>query len=157
MEIEEGRMMVLPSVLRNFPPLFALLTPPLLADLCGVYRAAFAGPRWLQAVAPQGLKPVGLGGWWGKVFDGVGNGRNLVQRGGAIQEVLPVTVAERPSLVDGQPCLAVCYAADSRFPWPHVVDELRTLPDGRLLGLTLANVTGLRRLPLPFLLTPVEQ
>jgi hypothetical protein len=119
----------------------------------GVYQSAFVGPGWLRAIAGPGLYPLGLGGWWGKQFDGRGRGSNIVRRGGRLSTRLAVTLVEAPSLVDGRPCLAVRYPSDSPFPWPLVIDELRLVDDRRLLGMTLVTRSPLNRLALPFLLT----
>ena len=119
----------------------------------GVYRSAFVGPWWLRTIAGPGLYPLGLGGWWGKQFDGRGQGNNIVRRRGRLATRLPVTLAEAPSLIDGRPCLAVLYPPESPFPWPWVIDELRLVDDCRLLGMTLVSRSPLKRFPLPFLLT----
>jgi hypothetical protein len=139
--------------LASFRTLFSSLTLPDLTALRGVYQSAFVGPLWLRTIAGPGLYPLGLGGWWGKQFDGHGRGSNIVQRGGRLSTMLPVTLAEMPSLIDQQPCLAVIYPPESPFPWPSVIDELRMIDDRRLLGMTLVTRRPLSRLALPFLLT----
>lgn len=132
--------------------LFTQLPPVAPETMATAYRAAFVGPWWLRRTAAPALALLGLGGWWGKWFDGDGNGRNIVHRRGRLQWAMPITVAERPSLIDGQPCLAVLYPHSSPFPWRYVVDELRRLDEERLLGLTIADLPGLRRIAFPFLL-----
>jgi hypothetical protein len=139
--------------LASFRTFFSSLAPPGLASMQGVYQSAFVGPWWLRAIAGPGLYPIGLGGWWGKQFDGQGQGSNIVRRRGQLTTRLPVTLAEAPSLIDGRPCLAVLYLPESPFPWPWVIDELRLINDGRLLGMTLVTRPPLNRLALPFLLT----
>jgi hypothetical protein len=139
--------------LLSFRTLFSSLTPPALASMQGIYQSAFVGPLWLRTIAGPGLYPVGLGGWWGKQFDGRGRGSNIVNRGGRLATKLPVTLAETPSLIDGAPCLAVIYPAESPFPWPWVIDELRTVDDRRLLGMTLVTRPPLNKIALPFMLT----
>lgn len=119
----------------------------------GIYQSAFVGPWWLRAIAGPGLYPLGLGGWWGKQFDGHDQGSNIVRRRGRLTTRLPVTLAEAPSLIDGRPCLAVLYPSESPFPWPWVVDELRRVDDRRLLGMTLVTRSPLNKLALPFLLS----
>ena len=143
--------------LSAFKPLFASLPPPELAKTTGVFQAEFTGPGWLRKIAGPGLALVGLGGWWGKVFDGEGAGANLVRRNGALQRIFPVQVALAPSAVDGKPSLVVRYTRGCPFPWPYVVDELRCLDETGLLGLTYVNAGLLRKLGLPFLLHPQEQ
>ena len=143
--------------LSAFKPLFMSLPPPELALTTGVFQAEFTGPGWLRKIAGPGLALVGLGGWWGKVFDGQGAGANLVSCKGALQRIFPVQLTLAPSAVDGKPSLAVHYTHGCPFPWPFVVDELRCLDETCLLGLTYVNAGLLRKLLLPFLLHPQEQ
>jgi hypothetical protein len=143
--------------LSAFKPLFTSLPPPELAIINGVFQAEFTGPGWLRKIAGPGLALVGLGGWWGKVFDGGGAGANLVRRNGVLQRIFPVQIALAPSAVDGKPSLAVHYTRGCPFPWPYVVDELRCLDETWLRRLTYVNAGPLRRLLLPFLLYPQGQ
>jgi hypothetical protein len=143
--------------LSAFKPLFVSLPPPGPALTTGAFRAEFTGPAWLRKIAAPGLALVGLGGWWGKVFDGEGAGANLVSRNNALQRIFPVQIALAPSAVDGKPSLAVHYTRGCPFPWPYVVDELRCLDETSLLGLTYVNAGLLRKLCLPFLLHRQEQ
>lgn len=138
--------------LRSFRRLFLTLAQPHAADLAGIFRAEFVGPGWLRATAPSALVLGGLGGWWGKQFDGAGRGMNIVLRGGELSHTMPVHVGMADSLVDRRPCVGVTYPAGSPFPWPHVVDELRPLDEETFLGLTIINTGPLRRLAFPFLL-----
>ena len=138
--------------LNGFPELFHALTPPAMDEMHGRFRADFVGPAWLRRIAPPGLAPLGLGGWWGKTFDGRGQGMNIVRRQGQLVEVIPIRLKEADSLVDGRPGLAITYPPGTRFPWPIVIDEVRWLDDATLLGLTLVTKAGLHRLALPFLL-----
>lgn len=139
--------------LSSFRALFASLAPPPLDVVKGIYQAAFVGPWWLRAIAGPGLYPVGLGGWWGKQFDGRGQGSNIVRRKAQLATKMPISLTESPSLLDGRPCLTVIYLPSSSFPWPWVVDELRWLADDRLLGMTLVTRKPLNKIALPFLLT----
>ncbi len=136
--------------LGDFPALFASLEAP--QALLGDYRAAFTGPTWLQRIAGPGLWPLGLGGWWGKRFEADGSGVNLVQRGGELLRIFPIHLVSAPSLLDGKPCLSVRYHPECPFPWPHIIDDLRSLDERTLLGMTMVNAGALRRLALPFLL-----
>jgi hypothetical protein len=137
----------------SFRALFSSLTPPPATSMQGVYQSAFVGPWWLRAIAGPGLYPLGLGGWWGKQFAGPGPGSNIVRRHDRLATKMPVTLSEGPSLIDGQPCLIVRYPPSSPSPWPWVVDELRSLGDGRLLGMTLVTRRPLNKIALPFQLT----
>ncbi|MFZ1466163.1 MAG: hypothetical protein WAV60_19125, partial [Anaerolineae bacterium] len=56
---------------------------------------------------------------------------------------------------DGRPGVTLTYAPGSPFPFAYVVDELRTIEAGTLLGLSFATVPWLARLPMPFLLRHV--
>lgn len=132
--------------------LFTSLTTPTVAVLSGTYRATLIGPGWLRRSAMPGLRLLGMPGWWGKRFDGVGGGVNLVMRDGRLQPIIPIRAEARASVIDGLPAIAVVYPPTTRFPWPYVVDELRQLDAKRLLGLTYVNRLALRRVLLPFLL-----
>jgi hypothetical protein len=138
--------------LSAFKPLFRTLSAPEPALLTGAFRAEFTGPSWLRKISGPGLALLGLGGWWGKTFAADGTGANLVYRKGALQRKFPIQVVLAPSVVDGKPSLAVHYTHDCPFPWPQVVDELRSLDEATLLGLTYGNAPALRGLLLPFLL-----
>lgn len=140
-----------------FRALFAELATPDMATLPGFYRAAFAGPAWLRAIAPRGLALIHLRGWWGKEIRRDCTGANLVERAGRVQRSLPVQVSAGPSILDGMPAVAVRYPAGSPFPWPHVVDELRQFDEMTLLGMTIVDAGILRRLALPFLLHRAER
>lgn len=143
--------------LTAFRRIFSGLQAPSLAALPGVYCAEFVGPGWLRAIAPRGLGLIHLAGWWGKDLRADGTGANLVRSAGAIRQSLLVHFAAAASMLDGKPVIAVRYDASAPFPWPHVVDELRSLDDTCLLGMTLVDAPLLRELPLPFLLQAVER
>jgi hypothetical protein len=61
-------------------------------------------------------------------------------------------LARVPSLIDGRDGLALHYPPNTRFPWNHVVDELRRIDDTSLLGMTVPDINGLRDIALPFVL-----
>jgi hypothetical protein len=140
-----------------FKSIFASLSPPEMHSLQGVYQAEFTGPLWLRKTAGPCLVLAGMGGWWGKEFLQDGTGVNLVYQGGRLRPHFPIRLAAMPSLVDGKPGVTVQYAKDSPFPWPMVVDELRSLDETNLLGLTIVNAGFLRKLAFPFLLHHQEQ
>lgn len=57
------------------------------------------------------------------------------------------------SRIDERPAVVVSYAPDSRKLWPWVVDALRVLDAGTLVGMTMVDVPGARALGgTPFLL-----
>lgn len=140
-----------------FKPLFMSLAAPTLAEIKGDYRSSIPGPSWFRTIAGPSLALGGLGHWRGKRFDGRGGGVNLVEKDGHIVETLPMEVVLRPSAVDGKPAVAIVYPPGSRFPWPYVIDELRQLDKGRLLGVSYVNRQPLRGLVTPFLLDAAEE
>ncbi|MBM4426400.1 MAG: hypothetical protein FJ031_04085 [Chloroflexi bacterium] len=118
----------------------------------GVYRAAFVGPGWLRTSAGPALALSGLGGWWGKEFSTDGTAVNIVLRAGKFSTRFPMKLVTAKSFIDGRDGLAIYYQTGNPFPWMHIVDELRQMDDGTLLGMTLANINGLRNLAFPFTL-----
>lgn len=147
--------------LRDLRSTFRALPEPELALLVGDHRASFTGPAALRAIAPHSLAPAGLPHWFGKRFapgpaEGPLAGVNLVGPPEALEERLPMRARVAPSLLDGRPAIVVTYAADARPPWRWVRDELRSPRAGELLGMSFADLPGLRRLPLPFRLERVD-
>jgi hypothetical protein len=138
--------------LREFPDLFASHAVDQLPSLVGVYRGTFVGPGWLRATAGPVLALGGLGGWWGKRFEADGTAVNLVQRGGKLEPRCPMRLLTVTSALDGKATLALHYEPENRFPWPHIVDELRPLDSETVLGMTYVNVAALRGVATPFLL-----
>lgn len=139
--------------MREFRPLYQRLDMPLVEELAGTHHGQVVGPRWLRTAAPALLTLLGMGGWCGKRFESDGRGLNLVQRNGREQEIMPMRVQIRPSLVDAKPTVVITYPAEtSPFPWPRIIDEVRRLDETRLLGLTIVQQRGLRRFSVPFLL-----
>lgn len=138
--------------LKQFRELFVSLPVPDAASIRGVYRAAFVGPGWLRTSAGPALVLSGLGGWWGKEFSTDGTAINIVLRAGKFSTRFPMKLVTARSFIDGKDGLAVHYQAGNPFPWMYIVDELRQMDDGILLGMTLANVNGLRHLAFPFTL-----
>jgi len=136
---------------------FSRLSPPVIESLDGFYRGLFTGPGWLQTIAAPGLRWVHFGGWWGKQFMGETRGVNLFCRHGEYVQDFPFTIHKATSLVDGVSGVTIRYGGVNPFPWPQVVDELRTLEDGSLMGMSVANIGPMRKLPLPFLLFVSER
>jgi hypothetical protein len=143
--------------LKQFPALYSTLALPEISSLVGSYRGIFVGPGWLRAAAGPGLVIGGLGGWWGKYFQGDGGAINLVQRKGVLEKRLPMSLVQAPSMIDGLPGLGLHYASENPFPWPYFIDEIRQLDSGTLLGMMCAKPRILRGLSLPFLLQHQEQ
>jgi len=143
--------------LGDFPALYRTLKLPEVSALEGYFRGAFVGPGWLRSIAGPGLVLTGLSGWWGKYFVGDGNAINLVMRNGALEKVFPMTLVSGTSLIDGLPGLTLHYESENPFPWPYIVDELRLIEPGLLLGMTSIKAKMLRGLLLPFTLHYQEQ
>lgn len=142
--------------LSKFPDFFTTLDPPDPTVLRGVYQGDFVGPGWLIRLAGPMLKITGLGGWWGKNFDDQGNAINLVCRNGNFKRLFPMLLRSTISFVDGRPGLALHYAEHNPFPWPLIVDELRQIEPGLLLGMSILKFKPLHRLALPFTLKSRE-
>ena len=138
--------------LQQFRKLFVSLPVPNPESIHGVYRAAFVGPVWLRTSAGPALALSGLGGWWGKEFSADGTAVNIVLRAGKFSTRFPMKLVQAKSFIDGREGLAVHYQAGNPFPWMYIVDELRQMDDGVLLGMTLANVNGLHNFAFPFTL-----
>jgi hypothetical protein len=138
--------------LKQFRDLFTSLPVPETDSLRGVYRASFVGAGWLRASARPALALTGLGGWWGKEFSPDGTAINIVLRAGKFSTRFPMKLVNSKSFIDGRNGLALHYQAGNPFPWTHIVDELRRIDERSFLGMTLADVNGLRGLPFPFIL-----
>jgi hypothetical protein len=135
---------------RTYREQFALLNPP--EALAGLWQGEPVGPGWYRALAGPSLAIGGLGGWWGKEFDGQGGIDNLLERDGALRRTLRGEVRRAESLVDGRPCLRIVYPKGSRLPWTWIVDELRQVEEGELLGMMVLNISWLPHLAFPFTL-----
>jgi hypothetical protein len=142
--------------LLDFPGLFASLEHPARGSLLGLYRGSFVGPGWLRWLAGPLLVVTGLGGWRGKDFDDQGNAINLVWRNGRYERRFPMHLVEQDSFIDKKPGLALRYDGHNPFPWPLIVDELRSLGPGLVLGMTMVAVGPFKRLALPFVLETWE-
>lgn len=132
--------------------LFFTLDPPERGSLRGVFRGIFVGPAWLRKMWGPLLVATGLGGWWGKEFDAQGNAINLVFRKGRYEGRFPMLIVQQTSRLDRKPGVEMHYRAENPFPWPFIVDELRRIDPGMLLGMTLVDIGPLRRLAFPFIL-----
>ena len=135
---------------RRYWEQFASLEPP--EALAGLWQGEPVGPGWYRALAGPSLAIGGLGGWWGKEFDGQGGIDNLLQRDGALRRTLRGEVGRADSLVDGKPCMRIVYPRGSRLPWTWIVDELRQAGEDELLGLMVLNIRWLPHLAFPFAL-----
>ncbi len=145
----------LPATLAGLRRLWGSLPAPHPGSLLGTRRAAFVGPVALRRVAPPGLGLLGLPRWLGKRFEAAPDGLqgvNLLREGDGVREHLAMHAAPGPSVLDGEPALIVTYADDAPLPWRHIRDEFRDTGDGTLLGMTVLDVPGARRIGTPFVL-----
>ena len=138
----------------DFPGYFSSLEAPRAEALQGLFKGSFVGPGWLRELAGPLLVITRMGRWLGKDIDAGGRALNLVRTDGGIVQKLPMQLLEQESLIDGKPGLALSYEASNPFPWPFIVDELRSIQPDLVLGMTITRLGPLARLPLPFVLQP---
>ncbi len=122
--------------------------------LCrGFFSASFVGPGWLRKIAPVSVSLMGLPGWTGKRFLSDERAINVLRQEEQTRDAIPMVIRREPSLIDGQPVLALVYTLpDSPWPLCWFRDELRTLDERTLLGMTLVDKPLLRYMAFPFLL-----
>ena len=140
----------------KFRSLFSELTIPEKNALDGFYKGFFVGPSWLRIIAGPLLVITGLGGWWGKRFNGDDTAINLVKTEGQLKPKFPMQLIDIPSLIDNKPGLTLQYDKRNPFPWPYITDELRQLDPGIYLGMTYIRIKPVSRITLPFLLQHQE-
>jgi hypothetical protein len=131
---------------------FRQARPVAAADLKGFYAGVPAGPWWFRLGSGPTMGLTGFGGWMGKQFLGQGRAVNLFQSGSGTAQRFPMTLARAASRIDGADTLMLNYPADARAPWCWVTDELRRMPDGRILGMTFVDAPLLRHMVFPFVL-----
>ena len=142
------------SSFRHHKERFASFDPP--EALASVWQGEAVGPGWYSTLAGPSLSIGGLGGWWGKEFDGEGGIDNILERKGAFRRTLRGEVQRADSLVDGRPCQRIEYPKGSRLPWTWIVDELRQVDEDELLGMMVLNIGWLPHLAFPFSLRAEE-
>lgn len=132
--------------------LFATLPAPDAGFRHGFFRASFVGPFWYRIGGFPSVHLSGLPYWQGKKFLTPDTATNILKKGDGTVEALSMTVATVPSLIDGQPVVALLYGKEAPFPWRHVRDELRVIDERTLLGITKVDLPILRHFAFPFLL-----
>ena len=142
--------------LSEFSEYFSSLAAPRIDSLQGLYRGSFVGPAWLRRMAGPLLVITRMGNWLGKDIDAGGMAINLVRTDEGIVQKFPMRLVEQDSLIDGKPGLALSYEASNPYPWPWIIDELRTIQHDLVLGMTITQIGPLVRLPLPFVLQSRE-
>ena len=138
--------------LKQFKDLFISLSIPNPNNIRGKYRASFVGPTWLRTSAAPALSISGLGGWWGKEFFDDGTAINIIFHAGNFSTRFKMKFVNARSFIDDKDGLALHYQKGNPFPWMYVVDEIRRVDESTLLGMTIANVNGLRGMAFPFIL-----
>ncbi len=131
---------------------FATLSSFPVEALNGEYRSRVPGPFWYRWSFAPSLAFTALRGWVGKAFFDNGRAINLVRRKGKITRVLPMTVREQNSELDGNPVQVVIYPDDAPFPWNRVTDELRRVNETTIVGMTIFHLPVIRHIPFPFIL-----
>ena len=141
--------------LATYRALFRSLPAAAPGALVGRCDALAIGPRWYRALFTAILWAGGLRGWSGKEFAPGGAGVNLCRRGDRLVTRCRLQL-EGPvaSHVDGRPALLLRYL--DRSPLRLVRDELRSMPDGTVLGLTYLVLPLLSRVRLPFAIRRAE-
>jgi len=140
----------------DFPEYFSSLAAPRADALQGLYQGTFVGPAWLRRMAEPLLVITRMGKWLGKDIDAGGRAINLVRTNEGIVQKFPMQLVEQVSLIDGNLGLALSYEASNPYPWPWIVDELRSIQPELVLGMTITQIGPLARLPLPFVLQSRE-
>ncbi len=132
--------------------LFSTLQPPPDDMRKGRYRGAFIGPWWVRSTAPSFVAMTGLPGWQGKKFLNPDLAVNVISKGGVVTEGPKMRWIRCVSQLDGKPGVALRYEADAPLPWRWITDELRLVDARTILGMSVADVPGLRAIGFPFLL-----
>lgn len=131
---------------------FNTLPAPDAAMRHGFFRASFIGPLWIRKLGRPSVAISGLPGWQGKRFLSADNATNILKKRDATVQALSMTVVAGISQVDGKSGVALHYGADAPMPWRWVRDELRTVNEHTLLGITVVNLPIIRHFAFPFLL-----
>lgn len=138
--------------IRAYLSLFEALPAPDDALVNGQYLAEFIGPSWLTAIAPRLLPLGGLAGWAGKSFKENGDAINLLYKGSELAERVPMLRRTERSAIDTNTGLTLTYDKRAPLPLRSLRDELRSLDNNTLLGMTIVDLPLIKRLPMPFLL-----
>ena len=120
-------------------------------DSTGLYKAEILGPVWLKTIAKLSLPFAGLPGWCGKRIEEDG-AINLCKVRDGIQERVHMQKAIENSWLDGRSCMVLSYDSSAPVLLRPMRDEFRRIDEATLLGLSIYNLPGLRRISLPFLL-----
>ncbi len=144
---------------------FKTLPAPSIAEMDGVYKAELLQQPNLLARISGRLSlnnPLYLGKWLHKAFRpvdaGSGRGYNNFQHLGRVAQRFPMHTVIAPSRYDGKPAYTLVYRAfQSLCGDIHMVDEVRSMGEGRYLGIGTWGFSKFqRRIPLPFLLTKTD-
>jgi len=138
--------------IRAYLSLFESLPAPDDTLVNGQYLAEFIGPAWLTAIAPRLLPLGGLAGWAGKSFKENSEAINLMRKDSNLEERVPMVRCTERSAIDTHKGLTLTYDKRAPLPLRSLRDELRSLDNNTLLGMTIVDLPLIRRLPMPFLL-----
>jgi hypothetical protein len=141
---------------------FKTLPAPTLKEMDGEYSAVLLQQPNILARISGKLSinnPLYKGKWLCKAFRPVdaesGRGYNTFQHLGRTKQHFPMHTVIAPSRYDGRPAYQLVYRAfQSMCGDIHMVDEVRSMGDGRYLGIGTWGFSNYqRRIALPFLLT----
>ena len=141
---------------------FKTLPAPSIAEMDGEYTATLLQqPNFLASLSGKFSlnNPLYKGKWLCKAFRPVdadsGRGYNTFQHLGRVKQQFPMQTVIAPSRYDGRPAYTLVYRAfQSMCGDIHMVDEVRSMGDGRYLGIGTWGFSNFqRRIALPFLLT----
>ncbi len=144
----------LPSSVSELETLFSTLKAPEVIPEKQRYTGATIGPWWLRVLGWPLLNIGAMAGWKGKSFHSKGRVLNIVEKKGSTKEVMPIHASLESFSRGVGAVLLLTYPETAPLPWNYIIDELRCLPDGRLLGLTTLKLPLLGVIPVPFTLTP---
>ncbi len=122
----------------------------------GIFEVQWIGPIWFQRLAKLGLGLFGFKNWYGKEFLEKGEAVNLFRQFGddLLIRKYPMKTTISPSVIDRKDCMLVSYPKNTRFPWPHIIDEFRYSDQNTLFGQSYAKFFPF--FPLPFFLRQKE-
>jgi len=138
--------------IKYYVALFKTLECPEDSAINGDYAAEFIGPSWLRFIAPKLLPLGGLSGWYGKRLLDDGGAINLLGPQDQLTADITMVRSEQPSFFGTGNALCLTYDGRAPIGLRGLRDELRSLDEQTLLGLTVVDWPVLRKLPMPFLL-----
>lgn len=122
----------------------------------GTFEVLWTGPKWFQFIAKHGIGIFGFKNWYGKEFFGNQEATNVfkVPASKMLIQKYPMNVKIGASRIDGNISIQVSYPTSTRFPWPYVIDEFRSVNDDILIGVSYLKWAPI--FPMPFYLMRKE-